>query len=146
MPRQEGALNLPNAKTNQVAAGFRAAGAINVTVTANLDGASAVKAVFPDHEEVSVNVPNAQVPGVIAAFRAAGATDVQVTPNLLNASAVVADFPNSLSVSGEGNPMLTQSQPLGADRELLERRGGSVREAPLAVIAVLVFAVRTAEG
>lgn len=49
----------------------------------------------------------------------------------------------SLEGSGTG---LIQSQLRGAGRELLERRGGAVREAPLAAIAVLVFAVRTAEG
>jgi hypothetical protein len=46
----------------------------------------------------------------------------------------------------EGSGTVIQNQPRGAGRELLERRGGSVREAPLAAIAVLVFAVRTAEG
>ncbi len=49
----------------------------------------------------------------------------------------------ALEGSGTG---LIQSQPRGAGRELIERRCGSVREAPLAAIAVLVFAVRTAEG
>ncbi len=48
-----------------------------------------------------------------------------------------------LEGSGTG---LIQNQPRGTGRELLERRGGSMREAPLAAIAVLVFAVRTAEG
>jgi len=43
-------------------------------------------------------------------------------------------------------PSLIQNQPHGAGRELLERRGVSVREAPSGAIAVLVFAVRTAEG
>jgi hypothetical protein len=48
-----------------------------------------------------------------------------------------------LEGSGTG---LIQNQPRRAGRELLERRGVSVREVPLAAIAVLVFAVRTAEG
>ncbi len=48
-----------------------------------------------------------------------------------------------LEGSGTG---LIPNQLRGAGRELLERRSGWVREAPLAAIAVLVFAVRTAEG
>ncbi len=51
----------------------------------------------------------------------------------------------ALGLEGSGTGLI-QNQPRGTGRELLERRGGSVREAPLAAIAVLVFAVRTAEG
>jgi hypothetical protein len=93
MPRQEAALNVPNAQIDQVVASFRAAGAVKVTVTANLDDASAVKVVFPEHEEVALNVPDPRLPDVVAVFRAAGATNVQVIHNLPSASAVVADFP-----------------------------------------------------
>ena len=48
-----------------------------------------------------------------------------------------------LEGSGTG---LIQNQPRGTGRELLERRGGSVREARSAAIAMFMFAVRTAEG